>query len=230
MRNILLLPEKYQTLKREELIDAFLGTYYELIISIPDEDFINELIEYLNNSIKYINSSNEVLWKCIWLSFFDFTMYRMKYMYFCDCIKKERICIETLSNDEFLRFLFVLNIASGTLTRKGCIIETPRLQFALDGGSEYEEQIRKRIIVKEKEIDQCIEKYKELFEFQSEYINRNNFFDHREFVYHNLIIMLAGEAIEITRIYEWFAFVIKVNDPAKFMNLCTELYNIIKGL
>ena len=37
MRNLIFMPESYKDLSREELINAFLSNYYEIIIALEDK-------------------------------------------------------------------------------------------------------------------------------------------------------------------------------------------------
>ena len=53
MRNVFLLPEKFESLSRDELIDAFFGYYYETVIALRDDKLIGDIIDYVKTSLKY---------------------------------------------------------------------------------------------------------------------------------------------------------------------------------
>jgi hypothetical protein len=83
MRNVFLLPEKFESLSRDELVDAFFGYYYETVIALHDDKLVSDIIDYVKTSLKYTETTNDMLWKHMWLSYCSFVMQRMKYYYFC---------------------------------------------------------------------------------------------------------------------------------------------------
>ena len=74
MSNIMLMPEAFANLEKEELLHAFFGYYYETIIAVNDDNVIDEIIGYVRTSLKYTETTNDMLWKHMWLSYCSFVM------------------------------------------------------------------------------------------------------------------------------------------------------------
>ena len=227
MRNVLLLPEKFAKLSREELIDAFFGYYYETVIALHDDKLVRDIVDYIKTSLKHIETTNDMLWKHMWLSYCSFVMQRIKYYYFCECIKKERICLEETHDDDFVRFMATLNVSSKVLSRADAILEAPRLVDALIYNNQLSIECKDLYDIR----DQIINfgnQYKNLFVFKTGFLNTNRYVDIGEFVFDGLIILKTGFEINPESIYNCFDSVLIINDSDLFKDFCNKLFNIIK--
>ena len=227
MRNVFLLPEKFESLSRDELISAFFGYYYETVIALRDDKLIGDIINYVKTSLKYTETTNDMLWKHMWLSYCSFVMQRMKYYYFCECIKKERICLEETHDDDFVRFMATINVSSKILSQGDAILEAPRFVDALLYNNQLPIECKELYSVRNKVLE-FGNQYRNLFVFKTNYLNENKYVDIGEFVFDGLIILKTGFEINPESIYNCFESVLIINDSDLFKDFCNNLFNIIK--
>lgn len=227
MSNIMLMPEAFANLEKEELLHAFFGYYYETIIAVNDDNVIDEIIGYVRTSLKYTETTNDMLWKHMWLSYCSFVMHRMKYYYFCEVLKKERICLEDTHDDDFIRLMATINVSSKVLTKGEAILEAPRFVDALIYNNQLQDEY-KDIFDKRDAIVKFANNHKNLFVFKTNYLNNSKYINIGEFVFDGLIILKTGFEINTSAIYNCFDSVLKIEDSERFTDFCNELNNIIK--
>ena len=227
MNNLFLMPNEFKDLSKEELLHAFFGTYYETVIVLHDEKLVSDIVDFIRTSLKYTETSNEMLWKHIWLCYCLFVMQRMKYYYCCECIKKERINLEETHDNDFIKFIATVNVASKVLSKGNAILEAPRFVDVLIYNNQLPVECRD-LYVRKNEVMNLAKEYKNMFVFKSNYLNKNKYVDIGEFVFDGLIILKTGFEINAESIYNCFESVLKIEDSNAFKDFCNNLYSIIK--
>ena len=112
----------------------------------------------------------------------------------CECIKKERICLEETHDDDFIRFMATINVSSKVLSRADAILEAPRLVDALIYNNQLPIECKELYDVRNKIIE-LGNQHKNLFVFKTNYLNENKYVDIGEFVFDGLIILKTGYII-----------------------------------
>lgn len=227
MRNLIFMPEQYKDLSREELIDAFLSNYYEIIIALDDKTELERMKDNLYLAIKQTDGDNAFLWKHVWLSYFSYTMHRASFGYFCDVVRKERLLLSETSDDEFLKLLTTLNVSTKVLSNGYAIIGSPRLveELVMDG----------RIYTRCEDIFEKREKIIELattgrnfFKFKSDFIEHSKYFNFNEFVFDSLLMLRNNFKVTQESIANCFESVVVVTDRDAFMAYCKSLSDTIE--
>lgn len=227
MSNLFLMPSEFENLNKEELIHAFFGTYYETVIVLHDEKLVNDIIDFIRTSLKCTKTSNSMLWKHMWLCYCLFIMQRMKYYYCCECIKKERINLEETHDNDFIKFIATVNVASKVLSKGNAILEAPRFVDTLIYNNHLPIEC-KDLYEHKNDVVKFANEYKNMIVFKSEYLNKNKYVNVGEFVFDGLIILKTGFEINPGSIYNCFESVLKLDDSSAFKDFCEKLYNIIK--
>ena len=202
--------------------------------SIADKDILvlkaqigDEIVGYVRTSLKYTETTNDILWKHMWLSYCSFVMHRMKYYYFCEVLKKERICLEETHDDDFVRLMATINVSSKVLTKGEAILEAPRFVDALIYDNQLPNEC-KDVFDKKQKIVELANNNKNLFVFKTNYLNNNKYINIGEFVFDGLIILRTGFEITTSSIYNCFDSVLNIEDSERFTDFCNKLNNIIK--
>jgi hypothetical protein len=222
----MLLPDKYSNLDYIELTNAFLSEYYELVIS-ADEDLTNQIINYLTLSIKSIDAPNSQLWKHLWLSYFAYVLNRSDCEYFADCIKKEKYLIPETSDDDFISFMLVLNIASQLLSKDMSILESPRLMdalFSIENLNEVYGQInahKEKIIV-------LLDVFKSGFEMKNSFLKNSTYFNSLDIFIDGLVMLKMYNNIDFKSVLKCFESILTIHDDMAYCNFCKELYHMIE--
>ena len=163
----------------------------------------------------------------MWLSFCNFIMHRMKYYFFCECIKRERTRVATTHDLDFIRFIGIINIASKELTRHDAMFEAPRFTSALYGDNAYNEEFE-RISTFKNAIADCIERYKNTLILKSDYLNKNQYFDYVVFVADAATMVSLGFGLNPTMLQTCICSVVNPDDTSKLTSFCEEICSIIK--
>ena len=227
MKNIFLMPDKFQDLTKPELVSAFFGTYYELLVALNDNDTAEHVVDCISNSIKQIDADNQLLWKHMWLAFCNFVMHRMNYFYFCECIKRERTRLASTHDQDFIRFIATVNIASKELTRQEALLEAPRFTSDLFNNPVYHDAYR-GVNANRQTIDECVQNNVELIVFKTDYLQNNAYIDRTEFVIDALTMLSIGFVPDAETIEACLSSVLKVENKDLFKSFCVELKHIIE--
>ena len=220
MQKIFYLPDEYKSLDREELVNAFIGTYYELIIAIDSDELFDTLYRYLYNSTKQLEASNELLWKYLWVFEFRFMANKMQYSYFGDCISKMVIRLPEMNDQKFESILRVCNTTVECLTGRGPMNE-PRLFNDL-----YNAHFEKEcafLYNNAKGIAAIAEKHKDLFIFKCKNLNTNPYFNLNDFVLNMLIMLHLGKSDNSVSVAECLLSVLDVEDTKALLVIANEL-------
>jgi hypothetical protein len=227
MRNLIFMPESYKDLSREELINAFLSNYYEIIIALDDKTELENIKDNLYIAIKQTDGDNAFLWKHIWLAYFAYTMHRASFGYFCDVVRKERMLLKETSDDEFLRLLTTLNVSTKILSHGYAVIGSPRLveELVMDGHvyARCEDIFEKR-----EKIIELAPTGKESFKFKSDFIEHSKYFNFNEFIFDSLLMLRHNFKVTQDSIANCLESVVKVIDNEQFMNYCKALSDAIE--
>jgi hypothetical protein len=220
MKKVFYIPDEYKDLNRDELVQAFIGTYYELIIAIDSDELFDTLYRYLYNSTKQLECSNELLWKYLWVFEFGFMANKMKYTYFADCISKIIIRLPEIDDQKFEAVLRVCNTTIECITGRGPMNE-PRLFNDL-----YHAHFEKEcsfLNEKKKEIAAIAEKHKDLFVFKCKNLNVNPYFNLNDFVLNTLIMLHLGKSGNSVSVAECLLSVLDVEDTKELLVIANEL-------
>lgn len=227
MNNVMFLPERYKNLERDELIRAFFSEYYELVIAVDDNAIIESMIDYVKKSNNHIKCDNELLWKHLWMSYFMFVMQRMKYNYCYDIISKEKVRLNDSNDETFLRFIAIVNVSSKLLTRGDAVIEAPRLLDGLLGDRRCQDDCG-FIFERKSQIFDLTNEYSNVFVFNADFFNNNQYFDIGNFVLYTLTMLCVNANLESTTIFRCISGVLKNVDNSKLEDFCNKLYNILR--
>jgi hypothetical protein len=227
MKNLFLMPDKFQDLNKTELVSAFFGTYYELLVALNDDNTAEHVVECVSNAIKQVDAENQLLWKHMWLAFCSFVMHRMNYFYFCECIKRERTRLATTHDQDFVRFIATINIASKELTRQEALFEAPRFVSDLFNNSVYHDAYR-GVNVKRDALHEYVQNHADLIVFNTAYLQNNTYVDKTEFIVDVITMLSIGGKAEVDILESCLSSVLKVENKDQFKSFCVDLLNIIE--
>jgi hypothetical protein len=220
MQKMFYIPAEYKELNREELVNAFVGTYYELIIAIDSDELFDTLYRYLYNSTKQLEVSNEMLWKYLWVFEFGFMANKMRYSYFSDCISKIAIRLPEMDDQKFESVLRVCNTTVECLTGRGPMNE-PRLFNDL-----YNAHFEKEcafLYDKRDKIASIVENHKNLFVFKCKNLNSNPYFNLSDFVFNALVMLHLGKSGNSVSVVECLLSVLDIDDTKELLVIANEL-------
>ncbi len=221
------MPEQYKELSCEELINAFLANYYEIIIALDDKTELESIKDSLYIAIKQTNGDNAFLWKHLWLSYFSYTMHRANFGYFADVVRKERLLLSETQDDEFLRLLTTLNVSTKVLSNGYAIIGSPRLveELIMDGHvyARCEDVFEKR-----DKILELAPNGRNTFKFKSDFIETSKYFNFSEFIFDSLLMLRHNFKITQESIANCLESVVNVLDKDAFMTYCKSLSDAIE--
>ena len=229
MRNLIFMPDDYKDLSREELVNAFLSNYYEVIIALTNIEELNTLKDNLFISIKQTSGDNAFLWKHLWLSYFSYAMHHAHFSYFCDVVRKERLLLSDIDDATFLKLLTTLNISTKILSNGFAIIGAPRLVEALlmDGHIYVKCQ---DIFEKREKILECSMIGFESMEFKSDFIKNSPYFDFKEFIFDSLLMLRHNYKVDQESIANCLKSVVNVLDERSFNDYCQLLSDVVSGI
>ena len=220
MQKTIYIPEAYKNINKEELVSAFLGYNYELIVAIDNDELFDTLSRYLYNSIKQVEGTNEYLWKYLWISQFGFMANKMQYNYFSDCIAKTKILLPDMPEQKFEGTLRVFNRAIEYLTGRGPLNE-PRLFNSLFNAN-FEKECP-ALCQNRQLIEETTQKHKGLFVFKCKNLNVNPYFNLNEFVFYTLMMLLLSKNATPISLAECLASVLDIQDTKHLLVVANEL-------
>ena len=227
MSNMMFMPEKYKDVNRDELIRIFFSEYYELAIAVNDNTIVESMLDYVKKSNNHIKCDNDMLWKHYWMSYFMFVMQRMKYNYCYDIISKEKLRLNDSTDESFLRFIAIVNVSAKLLTKGDAVIEAPRLLDCLLGDRRCQESCG-FIFEKEAAISALTDEFSDVFVFNADFFNNNEYFDIKKFVLYTLTMLCINANLESPTIFHCIIGVLKNVDEQKLEEFCNKLYNILR--
>ena len=230
MASLIFIPEKYRSIPKDELVDAFMGTYYENALALPDEKFRNEVLGFLKKQVASYDGSNELIWKCLWLDFMTFFMNLAGFTFFESVTRREKAYLEDQPNRVFLELLDTLNMSAYYLSVDNhAIFTTKRLVEAISGPiSDAPTDIELLVLSLKDKIIAMFDNNRSLFHFQNSYLNQNRYFNPTEAMFDLFIDASTEDQFSESVFNAVLGCIITNADDSAIRKMTGEIFDLLK--